>query len=149
MRDRRNAFRSRVLRMVSVSESLCTTGAEICERFASSNAISASWVSAEAGAAWCTAVGNNWRTAELGRNALWKMLECFFNGIASDAWHVASSHCFCLSSPSQESRSCSVWPISSSLTLSVKRTDRLDVSSSDVMFEVSSHWKQTKKTDLI
>lgn len=81
IRDRRRAFRSIVLRIVSVSVSpLCAiTGAVICDRFASSKAISASCVRAAVG----TGAGNNCRTAEFGRSALWNMLECFFNATNS------------------------------------------------------------------
>lgn len=76
--DLLSAFRSMVRRMLSVSESLCTIVAFRCVRFDSSNARNASCVNGVDGggtAACSTAVGNNCRTAEFGRSALWKSVD--------------------------------------------------------------------------
>lgn len=145
IRDRRSAFRSMVRRMLSVSESLCTIVAFRWVRFDSSNARNASCVNGAVvgGAAACsTAVGNNCRTAEFGLSALWKSVDCFLTEVVSDTSPSSSAVRSCCAWPSHISRSVL---ISTSVLFafplaSIKRTDRFELSSSDVTFEVlSSH----------
>lgn len=58
-------------------------------RFDSSKARNASEVST--GACWAETLGNSWRTAEFGRNALLNSVECFLMGISSLIWFSLSS----------------------------------------------------------
>lgn len=127
--DRRKILRSMLRLMVSVSPQPGRFGTKQPARLDSSNARNASEVST---GVWWATLGNNWRTAELGRNALLNNVECFLIGMSSFIWFSPSA-----ASPV-------VWPSPSPAKSSVtKRTERFVVppSSSDVVLFWSSDWK--------
>lgn len=147
--DRLSALRSIVRRIESVSDSLWTNVVFKWLRFDSSNARNASCVKTGVGFVSSTADGNSWLTAEFGFNALRNNVDCFFttsvsvSGSAS-LWHFSLT----LASPSQPSRSSSINSLALSLLLllapSMKRTERFDVSSSEVTLDVFSSLYKTR-----
>lgn len=144
--DRRSAFRSIVRRIVSVSESLWTMFGFNWLRFDSSKARNASCVNACVCCVFVfrTADGNSWRTAEFGLNELWNNVECFFTVSVSDVSVSVTLTALPFGSPLFDSPSHTSWSISVVCSLplpSMKRTERFEVSSSDVALDVvSSLW---------